>query len=623
MQTEFNIAEELKKLPKKPGVYLMHDADDVIIYVGKAVNLYNRVHQYFQSSRGKTNKILQMVSHIRWFEYIITDSELEALVLECNLIKENRPRYNTMLMDDKAYPYIKVTVGEAFPRVQFAHQMRRDGARYFGPYTSSTAVKDTIGLIRRLYRVRTCHRVLPRDIGAERACLNYHIHQCDAPCQGLVSQEEYGERIRGILDFLGGRYEPVLARLKEQMEAAAAELDFETAAQIRELYFSVQQIAQKQKITDAEGSEDRDVFALAFEETDAAAEIFFIRGGRMRGRDRVTLTVAEGDGPEQILSDLLQQFYAGTPQLPSEILLATELPDREALEELFSAKAGHKVSLVTPKKGEKAKLLRLAEQNAKNALEKDREKDRRERERTTGAVSSLCGLLGLPYARRLEAYDISHISGFASVGAMVAYEDGRPKRSDYRKFRIRAVQGNDDYASMDEVLTRRLTHGLEEQAGERATASFSDLPDLICMDGGRGQVSRAEDVIGRLGLSIPVCGMVKDDRHRTRALYYQGRELPIDAKSEEFKLLTRIQDEVHRFAITYQRGVRGREQVHSMLDDIPGVGPARRKGLMRRFASLEEIREAGVEQLMEAEGMNRAAAEKVYAFFHGPQKGQE
>lgn len=611
----FDLQEELKKLPAHPGVYLMHGEDDEIIYVGKAINLRNRVRQYFQSGRGKSGKILKMVSHIRWFEYILTDSEAEALVLECNLIKENRPHYNTMLMDDKTYPYVKVTVGEAFPRVFLTRRLKKDKSRYFGPYTSAGAVRDVIGLIRKLYKIRTCQRNLPRDIGLERACLNYHIHQCDAPCQGYISQEEYAAHVKEVLEFLSGHYEKVLARLKGEMEEAAEKLDFETAVQIRELYFSVLKVAEKQKITDAGGTEDRDVIALAVKDADAVAEIFFIRGGRMVGRDHMQLSVAEGDTPEQVLTVFLQQFYAGTPFIPGQILLPFEAEDMDALAAILTERSGHRVSFVLPQKGEKAKLVSLAEQNAKNALDKDLEKDRRERERTQGAVQELCDLIGLPYARRMEAYDISNVSGFASVGAMVAYEDGRPKKSDYRKFRIRTVQGPDDYASLEEVLTRRLTHGVEEQKQVRATHAFSSLPDLIMMDGGKGQVGVAEAVIGRLGLAIPVCGMVKDDRHRTRGLVYRNEEIPIDTHGEAFRLITRMQDEVHRFAITYHRGVRGKEQVHSVLDDIPGVGPVRRRALMRAFASPEEIRSASEEELAAVPGMDRRAAKKVAEFF--------
>ena len=611
----FDIEEELKKLPEKPGVYLMHDDKDEIIYVGKAISLKNRVRQYFQSSRGKTAKINRMVSRIARFEYIVTDSELEALVLECNLIKEHKPRYNTMLKDDKSYPYIKVTVGEPFPRVLFSRDMKRDKSRYFGPYTSAGAVKDSIGLIHKLYKIRTCNRRLPEDIGKERPCLNYHIRQCSAPCQGYISQEAYRESIGQVLDFLGGNYDTVLKRLESQMKEAAEKLDFETAASFRELLFSVQKIAQTQKIIE-DGGEDRDVIAYAAEGPDAVVEIFFMREGKMIGRDSFHLTIGEGDGPAQVMSQFVKQFYAGTPFIPRTLFLQHEvLPEeRELIEEWLTKKRGQKVSIHVPKKGEKARLMEMAEKNARIILERDREKIKREELRTTGAVKELEELLGLSGLVRLEAFDISNISGFQAVGSMVVYEYGRPKRADYRKFRIKTVKGPDDYASMEEVLTRRFVHGKEERQGLR-TGGFDRFPDLLMMDGGRGQVSVAKRVLESLGFSIPVCGMVKDDSHRTRALYFEGEELPIDKRSEGFRLITRIQDEAHRFAIEYHRSLRSSAQVHSVLDDIKGIGPARRKALMRTFGSLEKIREAGIEELKAAPSMNEAAAMAVYRFF--------
>ena len=611
----FYIEEDLKKLPEKPGVYLMHDDKDEIIYVGKAISLKNRVRQYFQSSRGKTAKINRMVSRIARFEYIVTDSELEALVLECNLIKEHKPRYNTMLKDDKSYPYIKVTVGEPFPRVLFSRDMKRDKSRYFGPYTSAGAVKDSIGLIHKLYKIRTCNRRLPEDIGKERPCLNYHIRQCSAPCQGYISQEAYRESIGQVLDFLGGNYDAVLKRLESQMKEAAEKLDFETAASFRELLFSVQKIAQTQKIIE-DGGEDRDVIAYAAEGPDAVVEIFFMREGKMIGRDSFHLTIGEGDGPAQVMTQFVKQFYAGTPFIPRTLFLQHEvLPEeRELIEEWLTKKRGQKVSIHVPKKGEKARLMEMAEKNARIILERDREKIKREELRTTGAVKELEELLGLSGLVRLEAFDISNISGFQAVGSMVVYEYGRPKRADYRKFRIKTVKGPDDYASMEEVLTRRFVHGKEERQGLR-TGGFDRFPDLLMMDGGRGQVSVAKRVLESLGLSIPVCGMVKDDSHRTRALYFEGEELPIDKRSEGFRLITRIQDEAHRFAIEYHRSLRSSAQVHSVLDDIKGIGPARRKALMRTFGSLEKIREAGIEELKAAPSMNEAAAMAVYRFF--------
>ena len=611
----FDIQEELKKLPGKPGVYLMHDEKDEIIYVGKAVSLKNRVRQYFQSSRNKGVKIEQMVTHIRRFEYIITDSELEALVLECNLIKEHRPKYNTMLMDDKAYPFIKVTVEEAFPRVLLARRMVKDKARYFGPYTSAGAVKDTIELIRKLYYVRSCNRKLPRDIGKERPCLNYHIHQCKAPCQGYISQEEYRESIQEVLKFLGGNYEGILKDLEEKMQNASENLEFERAIEYRELIASVQKIAQKQKITDTAG-EDRDILAVASEREDAVVQVFFIRGGRLIGRDHFYLKIGEGDEAGEILSSFIKQFYAGTPYIPSQLMLPEAVADQEIIEEWLSRKRGHRVHIQVPQKGKKEKLVELAKKNAALVLSTDKERLKREEGRTIGAVKELEKILGLEGLQRMEAYDISNTSGFASVGSMVVYERGKPKRNDYRKFRIKGVQGADDYASMEEVLTRRFRHGLEEQEEGKEMGGFNAFPDLILMDGGKGQVNVALGVLDSLGLQIPVCGMVKDDNHRTRGLYYQNVELPIDRNSEAFRLITRILDEAPRFAITFHRQLRGKNQVHSILDDIPGVGPARRKDLMKHFENLEAVKNADIEELKKLPSMNEKSARDVYNFFH-------
>ncbi len=611
----FNIQEELKKLPGKPGVYLMHDEKDAIIYVGKAISLKNRVRQYFQSSRNKGAKIEQMVTHISRFEYIVTDSELEALVLECNLIKEHRPKYNTMLMDDKSYPFIKVTVNEPFPRVMLARQMKKDKAKYFGPYTSAGAVKDTIELIRKLYHIRSCNRSLPKDIGKERPCLNYHIHQCQAPCQGYISQEEYRKSIDEVVRFLNGHYDLVLKELEEKMMAASDSLEFEKAIEYRELLTSVQKVAQKQKITDTAG-DDRDIIAMASEGEDAVVQVFFIRSGRLIGRDHFYLKSAENDTEGEILSSFIKQFYAGTPYIPAELMLPEEIEDQDIIEEWLTARREHRVHLRIPKKGTKEKLVELAQKNAQMVLKNDRERLKREEGRTIGAVKELEKMLGLKGIIRMEAYDISNTNGFDSVGSMVVYEHGKPKRNDYRKFKIKTVQGPDDYASMNEVLTRRFGHGLREQQEESETGGFQIFPDLIMMDGGRGQVNIALEVLEKLHLRIPVCGMVKDDNHRTRGLYFNNTELPIDRNSECFRLITRIQDEAHRFAITFHRQLRSKGQVHSVLDDIPGVGPARRKDLMRCFENIDAIRNATVEELKELPSMNEKSAQEVYKFFH-------
>ena len=611
----FNIQEELKKLPGKPGVYLMHDEKDAIIYVGKAISLKNRVRQYFQSSRNRGAKIEQMVTHISRFEYIVTDSELEALVLECNLIKEHRPKYNTMLMDDKTYPFIKVTVNEPFPRVMMARRMKKDKAKYFGPYTSAGAVKDTIELIRKLYHIRSCNRSLPKDIGKERPCLYYHIHQCHAPCQGYISREEYRKSIDEVVRFLNGNYDPILKELEEKMLDASENLEFEKAIEYRELLASVQKIAQKQKITDTAG-DDRDIIAMASEGEDAVVQVFFIRGGRLIGRDHFYLKIAENDTKSEILSSFIKQFYAGTPYIPAELMLPEEIEDQEIIEEWLTTRREHKVRLRIPKKGTKEKLVELAQKNAQMVLKNDKERLKREEGRTIGAVKELEKILGLTGIIRMEAYDISNTNGFDSVGSMVVYEHGKPKRNDYRKFKIKSVQGPDDYASMNEVLTRRFEHGLRERQDESETGGFQAFPDLIMMDGGRGQVNIALEVLEKLNLHIPVCGMVKDDNHRTRGLYFNNVELPIDRNSECFRLITRIQDEAHRFAITFHRQLRSKGQVHSILDDIPGVGPARRKDLMRSFENIEAIRNATVDDLKELPSMNEKSAQEVYKFFH-------
>lgn len=612
----FLIEEELKKLPGKPGVYIMHGEKDEIIYVGKAVSLKNRVRQYFQSSRNKGAKIEQMVTHITRFEYIVTDSELEALVLECNLIKEHRPKYNTMLKDDKTYPFIKVTVNEPYPRVLFSRTMKKDKAKYFGPYTSSTAVKDVIKLVRKIYMVRSCNRSLPRDCGKDRPCLYYHMKQCTAPCQGNVSEEAYKQNIGQVLHFLNGNFQETIDQLTEKMMAASEEMRFEDAAGYRDLINSIRRIGERQKIT-TYGEEDRDIIAVAMDESedlreqDAVVQVFFMRGGRLIGRDHFFLRVARGDTKAQVLSSFLKQFYAGTPFIPAEIMMQTEIEDGEIIEDWLTARRKQRVHIRVPKKGTKEKLVELAKENAWMVLSKDRERIKREEGRTIGAVKEIEDWLGLKDIVRMEAYDISNISGFESVGSMVVYEKGKPKRSDYRKFKIKWVQGPNDYASMEEVLTRRFTH---ESKGEYD--SFSILPDLILMDGGRGQVNIARKVLGELGIDIPVCGMVKDDNHRTRGVYFNNVEIPIDTSGEGFHLVTRIQDEAHRFAIEYHRSLRSKEQVHSVLDDIPGIGETRRKALMRRFRSVENIRDASVEELSQTESMNAQSAEAVYQFFH-------
>ena len=614
---DFDIEEELNKLPKKPGVYLMHDRDDVIIYVGKAVILRNRVRSYFRESTKKTAKIQQMVRHIAWFEYIVTDSEMEALVLENNLIKENQPKYNTMLKDDKTYPYIKVTVADAFPRIVICRKVVKDNARYFGPFTSAEAVRETTDLLRKAYRVRNCRLgILENEEGKnERKCLYYHMGQCDAPCDGLVSREEYGKNIAGVLDFLSGDHRQVVNDLTGKMNAAAEDLNYEKAMEYRDLIQSVRRVSEKQKITDT-GGENRDVIAVAGDEESVIVQMFFVRDGKIVGREHYYMNHASDDSTEDILSAFLMQFYSGALFIPREILLPDHPAQEELICEWLGTQKGSGVELVIPQKGFKKKLVALAEENAKIKLDQDLEKIKRNRERTEGAVREISDILGLSGIHRMEAYDISNISGFESVGSMVVYEDGRPKPNEYRKFRIKSVEGPNDYASMEEVLTRRFEHGLREMEGSEETDRFSRFPDLILMDGGRGQVNICEKVLAGMGLDIPVCGMVKDDNHRTRGLYYNNEELEISRSSEGFHLITRIQDEAHRFAITFHKKLRSKQQVHSVLDDIPGIGPKRRKALMKNFESLEDIKNASLEELERTEGLDRASARSVYDHFH-------
>ncbi len=617
----FDIREELKKLPEKPGVYLMHDGKDEIIYVGKAISLKNRVRQYFQSSRNLSPKIRQMVSHIKYFEYIITDSELEALVLECNLIKEHNPKYNTMLKDDKSYPYIKVTVQEEYPRVLFARRMKRDKNKYFGPYTSAGAVKDTIDLIQKIYKIRTCNRNLPKDIGKERPCLYHQIKQCDAPCQGYISREEYQKSIHKVMNFLNGDYKEVLSYLQEKMMNAAQEMEFEQAAQYRDLIQSVNHISNKQKINSS-GMEDQDIIALAKAQEESVVALFFVRDGKLLGREHFHMQHSIETSRTEVMTEFVKQFYAGTPYLPREILLECEIEETEILEQWLSSKKGVKVKILVPKRGKKAELVDMARRNAVNILKLDSEKIRMEEKRTIGAVKEIEQLIGISGLKRMEAFDISNFNGFETVASMVVYENGKPKKRDYRKFKIQSVKGPDDYKSMEEVLTRRFLHGkkereqLKEQQMDLQFGSFTRFPDLLLMDGGKGQVNVAERILAQLNLTIPVCGMVKDDNHRTRGLYYQNEEIIFPPKSEAFRLITRIQDEAHRFAIEYHRELRGKASVHSILDEINGIGPKRRKALMKYFKDIAKIKDASVEELCQVEGITKNVAEEIYHFFH-------
>lgn len=616
---DFDVKEELKKLPDKPGVYIMHDAQDTILYVGKAKNLHNRVRSYFKENIGRGPQIDKMVSLIARFEYIVTDSELEALVLENNLIKEHCPKYNTLLKDDKTYPYIKVTLDEEYPRVLMVRRMKKDRAKYFGPFTNG-GVKESIDLINKLYLLKTCNRRLPRDIGKERPCLNYHIGQCSAPCQGYISKEDYAARIEQVLDFLNGKHQPVLKELKEKMQDASERMEFEEAIKYRDLIESIKKISETQKMSDNIG-EDKDIIALAIDGNETVVQVFFLRNGKLIGREHFYMTQVEEPLPDKILTSFVKQFYAGTPFIPREVMLQQEIEDMELVERWLTGKKGARVHLKVPQRGVKEKLVDLAARNAQLVLSQDRERIRREEGRTIGAVKEIEDILGIAPLTRMEAFDISNTSGFANVGSMVVYEKGKPKRSDYRKFRMKTVAGPDDYACMHEVLTRRFQHGLDEreeikrERGDESFGSFTKFPDLLLMDGGRGQVNIAQQVLDELGIDIPICGMVKDDNHRTRGLYFHNQELPIDRNSEGFKLITRIQDEAHRFAITYHRSLRSKAQVHSVLDEIPGVGPSRRKALMKYFKSIEELRTADASQISEVPGITANVAQEIYQFF--------
>ena len=604
----FDIKEELSKLPARPGVYIMHDENDGIIYVGKAVSLRNRVRQYFQSSRGKSVKITAMVSKIRRFEYIVTDSELEALVLENNLIKEHHPKYNTMLKDDKTYPYIKVTLDEKFPRVTLVRKMKKDRGKYYGPYSNSGAVRETIDLTRKLFGIRNCDKKIPFKNG-ERACLFYHIGECPAPCIGKINEEDYHANVEKAIDFLGGNYKDEIEELRQKMEEASEKLKFEKATRYRDQIRSIEAIGQRQKITGT-AMDDKDVIAMARDGNDAVVQVFFVREGKLIGREHFYMSTVQDDSDPKVLESFISQYYAGTPFVPQTLMLQHDIENRELIEEWLSGIKDHKVHVVVPKKGMKEKLVEMAAENASIVLTRDRERIKREESRTTGAAEEIAKALGIDHIERMEAFDISDISGFDSVGSMVVFEKGRPKRTDYRKFKIKTVAGPDDYQCMKEVLTRRFKRGIDGARG------FERLPDLIMMDGGAGQVNVALEVLGVLKIDIPVSGMVKDDFHNTRALYYKGKEVEIDRNSEGFKLVTRIQDEAHRFAIEYHRLLRTKGQVHSILDDISGIGPARRKALMRHFESLESIKAATLDELANIPSMDMRAARAVKDFFN-------
>lgn len=607
----FDVPEELKKLPASPGVYLMKNDLDQIIYVGKANSLKSRVRQYFQSSRGHSMKVKKMVEHIHSFEYIMTGSELEALILESNLIKKHVPKYNIRLKDDKQYPYIKVNIQDPFPKVGVVRSLRKDKAKYFGPYTDATGMWELIEIIKKTWNLRTCRRVLPRDTGKERPCLNYHIGQCKAPCAGYISQEDYKKEVDEVLSFLSGKYNQVIKTLEKDMQDAAQVLNFEKAALLRDQINSIRHIEHKQSVSNS-SMEDQDIMAYARSENDTLIQMYFVRIGKLIGREHFLLEETADIEIGTLLYDFLLQFYADAAFIPKEILLQSGIEDTEIMSEWLSMKKESRVMLKVPLKGTKHNLLELAQKNAEMSLTQFGEQMKKEEIRTQGALGEIQRAIGLEKPIiRMEAYDISNTQGVQSVGSMVVFERGKPKRSDYRKFKIKSVIGPDDYASMKEVLGRRL----QRLTGD-AEASFTKIPDLILIDGGKGQVSSAQQVMDDLGFSIPICGMVKDDRHRTRGLLYQNKELPLSVGTEGLKLITRIQDEAHRFAIDYHRKLLGRDQVRSILDDIPGVGKQRKKILIQHFGSLDKLKRASLDEIKEVNGISDNIALNIYDFFH-------
>ena len=586
----FDIKEELKKLPEKSGVYIMRDINDTVIYVGKAKILKNRVRQYFQNSSNNSPKVISMVKHIDRFEYIVTDSEIEALILENNLIKKYSPKYNIMLKDDKTYPYIKVTINEKFPKLFITRKHEKDGAKYFGPYTNSYAIKETVELIHKIWPLRRCMKKFPRDFNKERPCLNHHIGQCLAPCVKKIDEKSYNKMISSVIKFLNGNYNSIIKELENDMYNASENLEFEKAAEIRDKISAVKKLDQKQVIENM-SMDDRDVIAFARAGSCALVQVFFIRGGKMTGREHFIVNDADGVTRSEFMTDFVKRFYGGTPFIPKEIVLQEEIHDCDLISNWLSDVKGHKVTITAPKKGEKHRLVELASKNAIIVLEQFGDQMEREERRTIGAVNEIKQKINVDFdISRIESYDISNTQGIQSVGSMVVFEKGKPKRSDYRKFKIKSVFGPDDYASIYEVITRRFLRYKKEISGEEKIKGFNKLPDIIFIDGGKGQIKVVKKALYDIGLNIPVCGMVKDDRHRTRGLIYDNNEILFDSHSEGFKLITRIQDEVHRFAIEYHRKLMEKNQIKSILDDIKGIGATRRKNLMKHFGSIEAIR---------------------------------
>lgn len=616
----FDFEYQLKVLPDKPGVYLMKNSLGEIIYVGKAKVLKNRVRQYFQSSKNHSEKVKAMVKNIAEFEYIVTDSEMEALILECNLIKKYRPKYNILLKDDKHYPFIKITTNEDFPRVFITRMLAKDGAKYFGPYTDSSAVYETIELLKKIFPVRNCKKSIKEDGEKTRPCLNYHIGLCNAPCGGYISKKDYGNIVSDIIDLLSGRDKNILKSLKEEMEQASENLEFEKAAALRDKFLAVEKITEKQKIITG-NFEDEDFINMYSDEKDSCVQVFFLRGGKITGREHFIIENTGDVDKKEVISTFIKEFYGGTAYIPKTIYVpGTE--DQDLLQEWLGMKRNSKVTIKMPQKGEKKETINLVEKNAKMTLEHFKLKLIQEKEIYKTSLKEISDILDLEdIPHRIEAYDISNIQGVDSVGTMVVFEEGRAKNSDYRRFKINTVKGANDYDSMREILTRRFQHGLEEIKGiqerqlDLSSGKFCIFPDLILMDGGRGQVNIALEVLKSFNINIPVCGMVKDDKHNTRGLIYNNEELPLSIHSNVMRLVTRIQDEVHRFAITYHRSLRNKRVLHSILEDIPGIGEKRRKELLKKFGSIDSIKKATFDELIDTLSIDKKAAQNIIDYF--------
>lgn len=613
----FNIEEELKKVPTSPGVYLMFDKDDIIIYVGKAKILKNRIRQYFRDSSTKNSfKVLSMVKNISKFEYIVTNTEVEALILENNLIKKYDPKYNIRLKDDKTYPYVKITTNEMFPKVFITRKHTNDKAKYFGPFTNSLLLKDSVELIHSIFSIRTCHLKFPRDLGKYRPCLNYHIGKCSAPCNYSISEKDYNEMILKIIDFFNGKHNEIISNLEKQMLNFSENLEFEKASEIRDKIFAIKKLEENQLVENI-NSDDKDIIAFARANYEAMFQIFFIRSGKIIGREHFMLNNIEHLTRSELMEEFIKQFYSGTPFIPKEIVIQEDINDKELIEKWLSSVKEQKVYIITPKKGEKHKLVEMAYQNASISLERLGDRLKKEKEKTIGALQEISNVLGIKtYLKRIEAYDISNTQGVESVGSMVVFEDGKPLRTDYRKFKIKYVNGPNDYASMQEIVQRRFLRYINEKQENDTNGKFNKLPDIIFLDGGKGQINAVSKVLKSLNIDILLCGMVKDENHRTRGLLFNNKEIELKKSSEAFKLITRIQDEVHRFAIEYHRKSRQNLITKSILDDINGIGEKRKKALLKHFGSIDKIKSATTDELLNVESMSYNSAKAVYDFFN-------